>query len=311
MKFGIDKGHNVAADTGAVGIKREDEVIRAVGNKVIEYLIKLGHTVVDCTPITASTLMESLSYRVTKANNEEVDYFVSIHLNAGGGRGTEVYAISEKGRLMAQGVLKEMTALGFVNRGIKNGSGLYVLKNTTAPAILIEVAFVDSGEDMTRLDIIGTDMVAAAITKGITGQDVTIEKLKNPSIRYQAHIQNNGWQNWQNNGGVAGTEGQSLRMEALAVVMDSNRGSIIVEGHIKNIGWQAQRGNGEIIGTVGRELQLEAIKIKLVDLEEFSIFYQVHVQNIGWSNWQRDGAIAGTVGQSLMLEAIRIKIEKK
>jgi N-acetylmuramoyl-L-alanine amidase len=171
MKFGIDKGHNVQYDTGANGIRYEDTLIKEVGDKVISKLRTLGHTVIDCTPTSASSLNNSLWQRCNTANSNNVDEFISIHFNFGGGRGTEVYAMSSAGRAMAQKVLEQIVALGFVNRRVKDGSHLYVIKNTNAPAILVECAFVDSVEDMRMYD---AEKMANAITSGLTGQSVIV-----------------------------------------------------------------------------------------------------------------------------------------
>jgi len=168
MKIGIDIGHNCPYDTGAVAIRNEDELNKEVGTKVIEKLILLGHTVINCTPTTASSLYDSLQYRVDTANKNYVELFVSIHFNSGGGNGTEVYSagLSGTGFNYGQKVLKEIVALGFINRGVRDGSSFYVIRNTVAPAILIECAFLDSSADMFRYN--GENM-ATAIVKGITG----------------------------------------------------------------------------------------------------------------------------------------------
>ncbi len=36
-------------------------------------------------------------------------------------------------------------------------------------------------------------------------------------IQYRAHVQNIGWQDWVQNGEVAGTTGQALQMEAIQI----------------------------------------------------------------------------------------------
>ena len=169
MKFGIDIGHNVRADTGASGIRQEDELNREVGTRVIDKLRKLGHTVIVCTPSNATSLGDSLYKRVKTANDNKVDLFVSIHFNAGGGKGSEIFAVSEAGKAVARRVLNEIVSLGFVNRGVKDGGWLYVIRNTIAPAILIECAFVDSREDMNRYN---AEAMATAIVKGLTGKEV-------------------------------------------------------------------------------------------------------------------------------------------
>jgi N-acetylmuramoyl-L-alanine amidase len=169
MVIGIDLGHTLRGfNTGAEGIRKETDLNREVGFKVIEKLQKLGHEVINCTLDEAASNSESLAYRVRTANENNVDVFFSIHFNAGGGKGTECFAISSTGKEYAQKIVNEIAALGYVNRGVKDGSGLYVVKNTNAPACLIECCFVDSEEDMNRYN---AETLAIAIVKGITGQE--------------------------------------------------------------------------------------------------------------------------------------------
>lgn len=185
MKYGIDIGHNAAYDTGATGIRQEDDLTREVGLKVIQKLIALGYIVINCTPSTAGSLFQSLNYRTTIANKNMVDQFISIHFNLGGGRGTEIFAISEKGRLLAEKVLAPILALGYVNRGIKDGGNLYVLNHTEAPAILVECCFLDSTEDMNRYN--GENM-ANAIVQGLTGVMTVPATIPTPQTSIDANI---------------------------------------------------------------------------------------------------------------------------
>jgi len=166
LKYGIDIGHNCPpSDIGYVGIREEDELNKEVGIKVMAKLKELKHEVVYCTPSPDSSLNNSLYRRVNKANEENVDLYVSIHFNGGSGHGTEVFAISESGKNTAKRVVDEIAELGYVNRGVKDGSFLYLLQNTKMPAILVESGFVDSKEDMERFN---ADNIANAIVKGIT-----------------------------------------------------------------------------------------------------------------------------------------------
>ncbi|MDB9474659.1 N-acetylmuramoyl-L-alanine amidase [Dolichospermum circinale] len=169
MKYGIDIGHNCPPDSGATGIRSEDRLTMEVGNKVIAKLESLGHTVIPCKPNSASTVNRSLGGRCDKANSNRVDFFVSIHFNAFNGKanGTEVFAISDSGRKVAQKVLDEIVKLGFFNRGVKSGSHLYVLRRTNMPGILIECCFIDSAKDMQIYD---GEAMANAIVAGLTGK---------------------------------------------------------------------------------------------------------------------------------------------
>ncbi len=169
MKFGIDMGHNCPPDSGAKGIKFEDNLTVEVSTKVIAKLKSLGHEAISCKPDRAGSVSQSLGRRCNIANRNKVDIFVSIHFNAFNGQanGTEVFAQSDAGRKIAQPVLNEILKLGFFNRGVKNGSHLYVIRNTNMPGILIECCFIDSAKDMQLYD---GEAMASAIVTGLTGK---------------------------------------------------------------------------------------------------------------------------------------------
>ncbi|MGJ5632226.1 N-acetylmuramoyl-L-alanine amidase [Nostoc sp. CALU 1950] len=176
MKFGIDIGHNCPPhDTGATGIKQEDALTKAVGTLLIQKLKAAGHTVIDCTPTSASSVNDSLRQRVNKANNNNVNVFVSIHFNKFNTKvnGTEIFATSNTSKGIAQSVLKEILKLGFNDRKVKN-AGFFVLKNTQMPAILIECCFCDAKVDMDRFD---AEKMAEAIKDGLIG-DSDDDELK-------------------------------------------------------------------------------------------------------------------------------------
>jgi N-acetylmuramoyl-L-alanine amidase len=169
MKYGIDIGHNCSPDIGARGIRQEDNLTMEVGTRVISKLKSLGHQVIDCKPRRASSVGNSLQQRCNIANSNRVDIYVSIHFNSFNrqANGTEVFATSDRGRRIAQPVLNNIVKLGYVNRGVKNGSHLYVLQHTNMPAILVECCFCDAQQDMNRYN---ADNLADAIVRGLTGQ---------------------------------------------------------------------------------------------------------------------------------------------
>jgi C1A family cysteine protease len=132
---------------------------------------------------------------------------------------------------------------------------------------------------------------------------------------YRTHIQDVGWQNWQTNGGISGTSGQSLRLEGIEIKMDTSGYDLGMEycTHVQNQGWQDYKRNGVMSGTSGESLRLEAIKIQLTgaDAGQFDVYYRVHAENIGWMDWTRNGAEAGTAGFGYRLEAIEILVLPK
>ena len=140
-------------------------------------------------------------------------------------------------------------------------------------------------------------------------------KVKAASVDYSTHVQNVGWQDYVSNDEMAGTTGQSLRLEGIKIKLSDLEydGGIEYKTHVQNVGWQDYVSNDELAGTTGQSLRLEAIQIKLTgDISNYyDIYYQVHVQNIGWMDYVSNNEMAGTTGQSLRLEGIRIKLIKK
>ena len=134
------------------------------------------------------------------------------------------------------------------------------------------------------------------------------------SVNYSTHVQNIGWQDYVYDGAMAGTEGRSLRLEAMAINVESDLDlGVRYKTHVQNVGWQDWSYNGEAAGTSGQSLRLEAMQIELTGsaASDYDIYYRVHVQNIGWMDWVKNGETAGTSGQSLRLEGMQIKIVRK
>lgn len=145
----IDMGHNVNYDTGAVGIRVEDELNKLVGEALISKLRAVGINVVDCTPDNATSLYDSLNQRCEVANNAEADFFISIHHNAGGGEGAEVLCLTGGvAEEVGNAILCELSEIGLKNRGVKDRRDLFVINHTVMKAILVECAFCDSEKDM-------------------------------------------------------------------------------------------------------------------------------------------------------------------
>lgn len=179
MKIALDLGHGQGIyDGGAVGIITEESLIDSICPIVQEKLTSLGHTVILTRPKKAINTSDALSQRCKTANNVNADLFVSIHANVTpGGRGTEVFTFNGKSTQRASNVLNNICALGFVNRGIKDGSGLYVIRNTNMEAMLIEVCFVDNQDDVARYKN-NIENIAKAIVEGITNQKIEDSCMK-------------------------------------------------------------------------------------------------------------------------------------
>lgn len=178
MVIGINCGHTISGPgSGALGYLEESKETRAVGYKLMEYLKKAGHTVVDCTNDVANSVSENLKEICRLANAQHLDMFISIHFNAGRGEGTEVFTYGKGDFACAKKMKSALYKLGFRDRGIKDGSHLYVIKNTKAPAALVEVCFVDTKTDAELYQSIGADKVAKALAGAITGEKLSQEEL--------------------------------------------------------------------------------------------------------------------------------------
>ena len=123
---------------------------------------------------------------------------------------------------------------------------------------------------------------------GTTGQSLRMESLKvrvksgyaNLSgwVCLQSHVQNIGWTGVSRNSvGICGadgkdvttgTEGQSLRMEAVRIWLEGdirNAFSVRYRAHVQNYGWMGWVSDGATAGTTGQSLRIEAIEIQLVE----------------------------------------------
>jgi len=136
------------------------------------------------------------------------------------------------------------------------------------------------------------------------------------TVKYSTHVQDIGWQADVSDGVMAGTTGQSKRLEGIKIWLegtDSKINGIKYSTHIQDIGWQFMQFNGDMSGTSGQSKRLEAIQIELTGpiSQSYDVYYRVHAQNFGWMGWTKNGSPAGTSGYSYRLEGIEIKLVTK
>lgn len=291
-----------------------------------------------------------LEERAEYAKQQGAQYLISFHLNASVSHqayGAEVYYpntnwhpdISEKGKVMAQAIQNQLVSLGLHDRGIKfrtidineypnphryddNSIADYygVIRNAKTRGItglIIEHCCMDNESDFNKylgseekikqLGVADANGIVAAL--GLTKAIVNT----NPSVTYQTHVQDYGWQEWKNDGEMSGTSGQSKRLEGINIKLENLSGSVEYQTHVQDIGWQGWKSNGAMAGTSGQSKRLEAIKIKLSGdaANKYDIYYRVHAQGYGWLGWAKNGESAGSEGYSKRLEGIEIKLVKK
>ena len=160
IKIYIDQGHNPGSpNAGAEGNGyREQDITYEVGIRLAELLESNGNFDVRLSRPTPSTQLgtsnsTSLKARVDDANSWGADYFISIHTNASlsssvnGSEGL-VYSAPSEASALAEDMLRGLTeATGFRNRGIKLRPGLYVLRKTNMPAVLMEIGFISNPQN--------------------------------------------------------------------------------------------------------------------------------------------------------------------
>lgn len=181
-KYNVHAGHcpQGKGASGTVGFLKESVEDRIVKNEMIRLLKAEGHTAYDCTCDVTTTKSGCLAKIVAKCNAHAVDADASIHLNSGrndskgdgdtGGVEVFVYSKSSKVYDMAERICKEISKeLGIRNRGVKIKTNLYVLRNTKAPAFLVECCFVDDKDDFEKWD---AKRCAKAIVKGMLNKDI-------------------------------------------------------------------------------------------------------------------------------------------
>ena len=114
----------------------------------------------------------SLRLRVEDANSWGADYFISIHTNASSipsATGSEAFSFSEPSRAFSLGedILVGLNrTTGLQNRGMKVRSGLYVLRKTNMPAVLVELGFITNPNDAYLMNN-SPGLIAQGIYQGI------------------------------------------------------------------------------------------------------------------------------------------------
>ena len=150
MKWYLDFGHG-GKDPGAIGPTnlKESDIALKIGMMVKETLEDAFEKVITTRE---NDTYYSLDYRTKKANSENCDYFISIHLNSAtnkSAKGCEVWLYDESSKLILLGnnlCDNLSTKINTPRRGIKYSKKLAVLKNTTMPALLIEIDFISNIE---------------------------------------------------------------------------------------------------------------------------------------------------------------------
>lgn len=170
-KIIIDAGHG-GYDNGATynGRREKDDNLAlalAVGEILSDSGLEVGYTRVE-------DVYQSPVDKAQSANQQEGDYFVSIHRNSSPVpntySGVQSLIYNEGGVMsqMAQNINQEMEQVGYPNLGTDIRRNLAVLRRSNMPAILVEAGFINTDADNVLFDQKFTE-TAQAIADGIIG----------------------------------------------------------------------------------------------------------------------------------------------
>ncbi|EOO27998.1 N-acetylmuramoyl-L-alanine amidase [Bacillus cereus BAG1X2-3] len=185
-RYSLHGGHNSIVQGANFGNRREHVLDRQVKDAVAAKLRALGHTVYDDTDEVGTTQSQNLNNIIRKSNSNAVDLVISFHLNAsnGNGQGVEVLYYDQKD-LAAKISAQLAKDIGWRDRGAKQRTDLAVLNGTKAPAILIELGFIDNESDMAKWNV---DKIANSIVFALTGQTgggaVDLLKVKTGGVAF-------------------------------------------------------------------------------------------------------------------------------
>ena len=179
---GHGKSKNGGYDPGACsGSFEEFQIARKIAKYAQAYYNSTYVEQADCMNYDGDVY---LSDRIKKANKAGYDFIAEVHLNAGGGTGTECYYSkgSAEGQKYADEISKQIAAdldikqrsNGKDDGGDKtklNSSGddyFGIIRQTDATAVLIETVFIDTASDLAKVNTLdGQKKCGVAIAKAV------------------------------------------------------------------------------------------------------------------------------------------------
>ncbi len=180
IKIYIDQGHNPNSfNTGAEGNGYyEQDITYEIGLLLYEYLENDPNFIPRLSRSNPDTLLgtsnsSSLTARVREANAFGADVFISLHTNASvnpSANGSEALIYSRSSNVsfeLAEDILENLSEVtGLRNRGVIERPGLYILKRTSMPAVLVEMGFITNPYEA-DLMANSPDLFALGIYRGI------------------------------------------------------------------------------------------------------------------------------------------------
>ena len=191
-------------------------------------------------------------------------------------------------------VIKAITDYGTASQNPKPGYNFNV-----------DISALAGGKHIIKIEVYHNENI-------LTTQSTSFNIDTTPHVKYSAHVQNIGWQDYTTDGENIGTIGQGLRVEALKIQLVNVPATahIKYKAYIEGTGWTSYVKDGEQLGTTGQNKKIEAVQIEIEGLSGYTVEYRAHVQNIGWQQWGSNGMEVGTTGQELRIEALKVRLTK-
>ena len=170
---GHGKSKSGGYDSGAVnGNYHEFKIAREIARYAYEYYNATYNEQCDLMNYKGDLY---LSDRIKLANAKHYNFVAEIHLNAGGGTGSQVYYSigSAKGKAIAAAISSNISkAFGIRNRGAKtkrgaNGDYFGIIRQTSMEAVLVETVFIDTNDLKYVATAAGQKACGIAIAKAI------------------------------------------------------------------------------------------------------------------------------------------------
>lgn len=153
VKLFLDPGHG-GNDSGAVGNGLLEKKLTLQIARRIESILNNEYENVTVRKSRTGDQTVSLSARTNDANSWGADYYLSIHINAGGGTGFESFVYSyrsNRSKNNQQAIHGEvMKQIDIRDRGMKEAN-FHVLRESKMPALLTENGFIDNASDAQKL----------------------------------------------------------------------------------------------------------------------------------------------------------------
>ncbi|WP_053178021.1 N-acetylmuramoyl-L-alanine amidase family protein [Peribacillus loiseleuriae] len=244
-KIKIDSGHG-GKDSGAVGNGLLEKNLTLDISKEMKKYLDENYTGHETTLTRTTDIFIELSERANIANRDGSDVFISNHVNAGGGTGYEsyIYTKPSSGSVKLQEsvnaeALATAKKYGLGAHGIDNKQGnLAVVRQTNMPAVLTEIAYIDSKDaELLKNNNFIKDM-AAAYARGVAKYlSLPVKKMPVPmeeskvverDINKVSPWAEKNWEEAVANGYFDGTRpGATITREEAAVVINRLRSNFL------------------------------------------------------------------------------------